>query len=144
MESRCQDVKMVFQVSPDLHLQMHLIDGVNIIAHCSHQCYCEILNIISLHSPFPHCFSEQGSWGYRKVRGVFSQALPEIFLLELVVMVHACNLSTWVVETELQAGGKPGLHSENLCQKPKQTVRKKERVIFSFNIRLFLSSVNMW
>lgn len=40
-------------------------------------------------------------------------------------MVHDCNLSTWVIETELQAGGQPGLHSENLCPKPKQTVRKK-------------------
>lgn len=115
----------MFQVSPDLHWHMHLIDGVNIIVYCSHQCHCEILNIISLDGPYPHCFNEQGSWGHRKVRGVFSQELPEIFLWESVVMVHASNPSTWVVETELQVGGQPGLHRENLCQKPKQTVRKE-------------------
>lgn len=61
MESRCQNVKMVFHMSPDLHLQMHLIDGVNIVMYSSHQCHSEILNIISLDSPFPHCFNEQGS-----------------------------------------------------------------------------------
>jgi hypothetical protein len=43
-------------------------------------------------------------------------------------MVHACNPST----QELEAGGQPGLHSETLTQKKRQSLTNNSKTLINY------------